>query len=224
MTASATSAAGRREGGSLADGVYLSLHTAIVHGTYRPNQRLVETELADELGASRTPVREALQRLASEGLTLKSRHGWQVREFTLAEIREIYEVRAALEGYAARLAASRIGPQQIKQLEKIIAEQRKLTRRAQIPRPAVVDLNDRFHDAVIAASGNERLVGMLQSNRMYYFNYQVAALYTEEQTVASLDDHEWLVEALRRHNADKAELLAREHIAVALKLIEGQLS
>ena len=222
MAASSAQPAGRTGSPSLAEAVYQSLRTAILHGTYRPNQRLVEADIAVELGASRTPVREALQRLGNEGLTAKSRHGWMVREFTVGEIREIYEIRAALEGYAARLAAQRATDEDIKALSKLIVEQRRLTSKPHISRPSVVDLNDRFHDAVIAAAGNMRLDGLVKANRTYYFNYQVAALYTDEQTIKSLEDHALLFEAISARNFEKAELLAREHINLALTLIEQQ--
>jgi len=97
-------------------------------------------------GCEPTPVREALLRLGSEGLIIRGRHGWTVREFTMAEIRAIYEVRAALEGYAARLTAQRGEERDFEQLGKLIAEQHRLTARSRIPRASVVDLNDRFHD------------------------------------------------------------------------------
>lgn len=222
MATSSAQPDGRTESPSLAEAVYHSLRTAILHGTYRPNQRLVEADIAVELGASRTPVREALQRLGNDGLIAKSRHGWIVREFTVSEIREIYEIRAALEGYAARLAAQRARDEDIKALSKLIVEQRRLTARPHISRPAVVDLNDRFHDAVIAAAGNMRLDELVKANRTYYFNYQVAALYSDEQTIKSLEDHAVLCEAISARNFEKAELLARDHIGLALTLIEQQ--
>jgi len=85
------------------------LRRQIVEGTLRPRERLIAADLADKLQVSRTPVREALYLLASEGLVVPTRRGFAVREFTPSEIIEIYEVRAALEGMAARLAAERGG-------------------------------------------------------------------------------------------------------------------
>src|SRR3978361_1268708 len=75
---------------------------AIVEGKIRPNERLIEADLAERLEVSRTPVRESMQRLAADGLVISRRRGWAVREHSPQEIQEIYEVRAALEGYAAR--------------------------------------------------------------------------------------------------------------------------
>lgn len=209
---------------SLAENVYQSLRTAILHGIYRPNQRLVETVIAEELGASRTPVREALQRLGNEGLITKSRHAWLVREFTVDEIREIYEVRAALEGHAVRLAAQRATDEDIARLAELINEQRAKMSDTSVTRSAVVDLNDRFHDAVIAAAGNQRLGAFIKTNRMYYFNYRLASLYTDEQVVKSLEEHEELFEAIRNREPDKADEIARAHINIALELIEKHLA
>ncbi|HEY8532584.1 MAG TPA: GntR family transcriptional regulator [Micromonospora sp.] len=212
------------EAQSLAENVYQSLRTSILHGTYRPNQRLVETVIAEELGASRTPVREALQRLGNEGLITKSRHGWLVREFTVDEIREIYEVRTALEGYAARLAAQRATDEDIRRLADFISEQHALMADASATRSAVVELNERFHNAVIAAAGNQRLYRFINANRMYYFNYRLASLYTDEQVIKSLEEHEQLYQAIRNREPDKADELARAHINVALELIEKHLA
>src|SRR5690606_9984578 len=87
--------------------IYDRLRGDIVHGVLRPNEPLIETELAEQLGVSRTPIRESLQRLASDGLIVYRRRRWYVYEHTADEIREMYEIRAAQEGYAARLAAER---------------------------------------------------------------------------------------------------------------------
>lgn len=224
MTTSPIRPAERSDGLSLAEAVYDSLRTAILHGSYRPNQRLVETDIAEELGASRTPVREALQRLGSESLAIKGRHGWLVREFTLDEIREIYEVRTALESYAARLAAERATGKQLKALVSLIREQSRLSSQSRLTGPAVVDLNDRFHNAVIAAADNARLDKLVKANRTYYFNYQLASLYTAEQTTRSLEEHELLFEAIQARKPDRAESLTRDHINVALHLIEQRVS
>ena len=92
---------------SLTSDAYHRLRTEIIQGKIRPNERLIAADLAERLAISRTPVREALQLLASEGLVVGVKRGYVVRDHTAAEIRQIYEVRAALEGMAARLVAER---------------------------------------------------------------------------------------------------------------------
>lgn len=205
--------------GSLREVVYQRLRDAILHGHYRPNQRLVELDLADELQASRTPVREALQRLGSEGLIVRVRRGWAVREFSKAEIREVYEVRLALEGYAARLAAERASDRELDEIGTLIDEQLRAQAADVIPRDLLVQVNDRFHESIVEASGNARLVESIRRSRTYYFNYRLASLYTDEQAVSSLDEHVAIAAAVRQRAGDKAELLTREHIVSALGLI-----
>jgi DNA-binding GntR family transcriptional regulator len=204
----------------LADRVYERLRTAILTGEIRPNQRLVEAELARQLEVSRTPVRESLQRLQQDGLVDGGREGWVVREHTAVEIREIYETRAALEGYAARLAAER-GPEEL--LEEVARIHGQAPRPSEVPREEVVAYNTAFHDAVFRACGNERLIRLIQSNREFYFNYRVATLYTDQELEASIAGHQAILGALLRRDGDRAEVLAREHILESLPIILSRL-
>src|SRR5579859_8257976 len=96
--------------------VYEELRQAIVEGRIRPNERLIELELARALNVSRTPVRESILQLVADGLVVSRRRGWVVREHSPEEIREIYEVRAALEGFAANLAAVRATDEQLAEI------------------------------------------------------------------------------------------------------------
>lgn len=182
----------------------------------RPNERLIETELAERLAVSRTPIRAALQRLAADNLIVRHRQGWVVYEFTKDEIREIYEARSALEGYAMRLAAERATDEQLLGIVAILQESKDIL---SLSRKHMVEVNVKFHDAIIAASGNRRVAAMVQRNRLYYFNYQVAALYSEEEATTSRTQHEELMRALLDRDPDKAESIAREHIDGALAAI-----
>lgn len=195
--------------------VYGRLRSAIVRGELRPNERLIEMELAERLQVSRTPVREVLQRLASDGLIVNRRRGWQVREHNPEEIRELYEVRAGLEGYAARLAAERADEQQVDTVEELSRVDAAAL--AAPPREALVDNNDRFHDAVIAASGNNNLAGLVRRNREFYFNYRIAAAYTVDEAVAALAGHADIAAAVRARDPARAEATARRHVFEALQ-------
>jgi DNA-binding GntR family transcriptional regulator len=201
---------------------YDALRLAIVQGRVRPNQRLIESELAEEYGVSRTPIRESLQRLSTEGLIVPARSGWSVREHSLDEIREIYEVRAALESYAARLAAERGDPGALAEVADIVRA------RAFAPPPEgergqLVPSNDRFHTAIITAAGNDRLRLQIRQNAEYFFNYQVANLYTPEEIRCSAAQHEAISQALLRRDADAAERIMREHVGEALAVILDRL-
>jgi DNA-binding GntR family transcriptional regulator len=199
--------------------VYERLREAILTGRARPNERLIEAELADRLQVSRTPIRESLQRLAAEGLVVSRRRGWVVLEHTSVEIREIYEARAALEGYCARLAAQRATDAQLKEIASLHHPKRNL----KSSRQHLVEINDRFHDAILAAAQNERLADMIRRNRTYYFTFRIAQLYSDEEADASIAGHQAIVRALLQRDANRAEREMRAHIDLALAVILAKL-
>lgn len=201
------------------DDVYERLREAILTGRARPNERLIEAELADRLQVSRTPIRESLQRLAAEGLVVSRRRGWVVLEHTSVEIREIYEARAALEGYCARLAAQRATDAQLKEIASLHHPKRNL----KSSRQHLVEINDGFHDAILAAAQNERLADMIRRNRSYYFTFRIAQLYSDEEADASIAGHQAIVRALLQRDANRAEREMRAHIDLALAVILAKL-
>ena len=215
--------AARGAGGeSLASRAHDRLREAILRGDLRPNERLVETELAGWLEVSRTPLREALQRLASEGLIESRRRGWAVREYTASQVREIHEVRAALEGMAALLACERASDAQIQEIVDFHHHQN----REKLEMPAsdyLVEYNDAFHQAIDAASGNERLNHFIRRNREFFFTYRIASLYSDEESRASLSGHDEVVEALMARNGEQAEQAMRRHILEARDVIISKL-
>jgi DNA-binding GntR family transcriptional regulator len=201
---------------SRSDHLYARLRGAIVEGELRPNQRLVETELAEMLDVSRTPIREALQRLAIDGL-VRRRRGWEVCEHDADEIEQIYDCRAALEGYAARLAALHATDEQLDEIAGILFSISDTS-----DRDEMVAVNEHFHEAIIDATGNPLLTDLAGRSRLYYFNRRVAHLYTEAEAAHSRQQHIKLLEALRGRDADRAEAITREHIATALQAILGR--
>ena len=203
------------------DDVYERLREAIVTGRARPNERLIEAELAERLQVSRTPVRESLQRLAAEGLVVSRRRGWVVLEHTSTEIREIYEARAALEGYCARLAAERATEAQLKEIASLHRGDPK--RILKSSRQHLVEVNERFHDAIVAAAQNERLADMIRRNRTFYFTFRIAQLYSDEEADASIAGHLAIVRALLQRDSNRAERAMRAHINLALAVILAKL-
>jgi DNA-binding GntR family transcriptional regulator len=195
---------------------YERLRVDIVHGSLRPNQRLVEVELADRFGVSRTPVREALQRLVLEGLVRRDRGGWVVHEHSPEEIRAIYEVRAALEGYAAFLAATRADEDELRELDGLYPGGEEAYA---LGPDDQVELNERFHDGVIAAAGNAQLTELCSRNRQYYFNHRIASRYDDEETRRSIEGHRQILAAIGRGDAAAAEAHARDHVGYALAIL-----
>ena len=209
---------------SLADQAYERLRDAIVRGEFRPNERLIEADLADWLSVSRTPMREALARLASDGLVVSWRRGWRVHEHTTDEVREIYETRAALEGMATFLAASRRTSEQLERIVSLHLEEDPDDEIEPAPRAHLVEINDSFHDAIVEAAGNERLRLLVRRSREFFFNYRIAAVYTDEEAISSLRGHEAIVEAISAVHPEAAEQAMRKHVFEALEATLAKLT
>lgn len=210
-----------RQAPNRATEVYERLRQAIVEGTIRPNERLIEADLAERLQVSRTPVRETMLRLAGDGLIVNHRRGWVVREHSAEEIREVYEVRAALEGFAARLAAERATDEE---LEAIAANHRDYTESVRdSARGEIVEHNDAFHDAVIRAARNELLAQRIRDNSQYYFIHRIAGFLSDDEVRSSLEGHENLVQALTARDPDRAEQVARENVFEGLRKVLNRL-
>lgn len=194
--------------------VYEELRRAIVEGRIRPNERLIETELAERLSVSRTPIRESIQRLAADGLVESRRRGWVVREHSAQEIQEIYEVRAALEGFAARLAAERATDPMLDEIAAIHSNYIQSLEHS--TRDHMVRHNDDFHDAIIAAAGNTRLAEQIRRSRDYYVIHRITGFLTDEEVRTSLAGHQELIDALLARDPDKAEFVARTNVLSGL--------
>jgi len=206
-----------REGESFSHAAYRRLRREVVSGVLRPNERLVETEISHRLGISRTPVRDALMRLAADGLVDSGRRGWTVHEHTRDELVAIYEARAALEGYAAHLAALRATPGELDTMEEVL--------RSEVGDPgprrsaAVADQNLQFHSVVFRSCRSPRLLHLIEANAEFYFNYRVASLYTAEELRQAYDGHRRLLAALRARDGQAAEAAVREHLYQALDVM-----
>ena len=207
--------------GNLSETTYDRLRDDIVHGVLRPNERLIEEELAEKLTVSRTPIRESFKRLAAEGLIVNRRRGWVVYEHSLDEIKQIYETRTALESYAARLAAERATPEHLRAISAIFQSPSHFLGAA--ARETLVLENEKFHDAINAAAGNHKLIALLRQTHLYYFNNRVAALYTSQDIAEARERHAHILSALNIRDADKAERAVREDIGTALQLIVDRL-
>ena len=212
------------------DEVYAGLRRDILRGVIRPNDRLIETDIAERLGVSRTPVREALQRLAADGLIVSSRRAWSVYQHSLAEIRQLYEARAALEGYAARLAATRRSDAELERLtsryRKSVEAIEQLDRESADPETIqreIVNVNDVFHDDVSRSAGNPWILELIQRSRSVYFNYEMARLYSREELLEAFSDHDRILDAIREGDADRAEQIARKHVEDGFRVLRDRM-
>jgi len=191
------------------DEVYEKLRLAIVTGEIRPNAPLIELDLANALKVSRTPIRESLQRLAADQLVVPRKRGWAVKEYSAQEIQESYEVRAALEGYAARLATTRASDDEIAAITEI---QRLRDAETNPTREFRVRTNRQFHDGIIKAARNDRLAEAIYRSGRFYFNERIAAITSREDFAANQSDHARIVLALQSRDPAGAEEAMRSHI------------
>jgi len=200
---------------SLSSLVQREVERRILEGALAPGAKLKEADLARELHVSRGPVREALRALEQSGLvrTEKNR-GVFVRQVSLDEANEIYEVRAALEGMAGRLAAKRIRPEQLERMRALVKKMQAVSRRVgQAGTAAYFPLNVQFHALLLEAAGNR----VLDANYRRLVNeldlYRRETLVRSAENVSiSARDHEAIVEAVSRGDEKLAERLLFEHV------------
>ena len=198
--------------GSLADQVRARIRQAIREGRYKPGERIRETEVAAWLEVSRTPVREALRRLESEGLlTFESWRGVVVADLDRQQISELYAMREVLEGAAARLAARHIDESEIELLELLLE---RADGEADAP-AALAETNRRFHETIYAAAHNRYLLQTLEQlrNALILLRGTTFALSGRSKTAA--EEHRAVLAAIRARDAEAAEAAARRHIAAA---------
>lgn len=204
--------------GSLVERAYSLLRDDIIHGRLRPNQALVELDIAGQMGISRTPVREALQKLANDGLVISHRRRWYVYEHSHTEIVEMYEVRAALEGYLASLAAVRATPSEIATMEAYYRACRRVPDLPESDRGSEwVRANKGFHDAVSAASRNSLALTYLNTNWLIHFNRDVALRYSDEERRESTLQHARILAAIADGDAETAQREAQSHVEYSLE-------
>jgi len=196
---------------SLGELVYDNLRQAIVRGDLAPGTRLVESRIAGVQGISRTPVREAIHKLAREHFIERLPHGgFGVLGLNRQDIVETFGIRSVLEGYAARLAALNYQADDLKPLEAKIDEFERLLRRNQLR--GLPDVNTQFHDLLYALSRSPRLVGMIDALRDHIFRFRQIILRDARRARVSNDDHRLILERIRRRDAEGVERLVREHI------------
>jgi DNA-binding GntR family transcriptional regulator len=187
------------------------IRAAIIDGRLEPGRRLKEEELARELGISRTPVREALLVLQTEGLLESApNRGAAVRSYEADAIEEMYDLRALLEGHAAHRAAARLSDEDVARLHESNA--RFATLRAADDVGALIEENHFFHSTILAAAGSERLGQMLRTVIELPLVYRSYYWYSPEQKLISDHYHHQLAHALSARDGDRAELIMKEHV------------
>jgi DNA-binding GntR family transcriptional regulator len=188
---------------------------AVREGRLSAGQRLIETDFAKKLDVARGTVREAFQRLEAEGLLSLERHrGFLVRTLTRQRLREIYQVRAALDGLAARLAAPHFKGGD-PELAAVIATLESARDRRDVR--TFTQANQAFHDLIRRRSGNELVLKLVSGLEHSVYNYQFRLLIESDAVFDTQDDHLEIVHALERGDGEAAEAAARRHAERSLE-------
>jgi DNA-binding GntR family transcriptional regulator len=198
--------------GPLGGRVYSYLRSAIVSGKVPPEGRLVEQEIARELGVSRTPVREALHKLEREGLIEHFQNrGFAVPGGTESQIAEIFEIRSILEGYILRIACESATDDLLADLKSLLKEAERCLGESRIEE--LHRINTLFHDRILQqVSGRARLKGLVKDLREYVLRYRAATLRFPGGAERTVKGHESIILALETGDSDLCERIMRAHV------------
>lgn len=191
--------------------VFESLREAIIHGRLRPGERLMEMQLAEEMGVSRTPVREAIRKLELEGFVVMiPRKGAYVSGISVKDIVDVFEVRAGLEALAAGLAAKRITDEKLEKLERSLLQINEV--RIKDDLNAIVETDINFHEIIYKACLNDRLVQIVTLLKEQIHRFRTTSLAQPGRSKNAQAEHRAIVEAISERNVEMSQKLAREHI------------
>ncbi len=208
----------------LRDVVFETLRDAIITQVLKPGERLMEIQLADEMGVSRTPVREAIRKLELEGLVVMvPRKGAYVAGVSMKDIHEVYEVRSALEMLAVTLAAERITEEELDALERQVLRESEEEKADDGDLDSIIYIDSSFHDIIYQAAHNQRLVQFINILQEQLQRFRAASLSKPGRSKTALEEHKKIVEALSERNGDLASKLARDHIENAENAMISQM-
>jgi len=203
---------------SLREEVYDSLKKSILHGKLKGGQRLIEEQLANQIGISRTPVREAFHKLERDDLVSRlPKGGFAVREFTKEDVEEIFGIRSALESYASYLATLHLTPERISTLENKVEDLENTLKKGEYDK--VIQLQTEFHDLLYKFCKSKKLLEMINNFRDYFYRYRPALLQTKDGFKYSIEDHRRMLEAMKKKNPRLVERVVRKHLARGKELI-----
>ena len=197
---------------SLRGQVFDKIRSDILNGKYKRGEELVESSIGKELGISRTPVREAIRQLELEGLVqLVPNKGAFVTGISEKDVRDIYLIRARLEGLAARMAAKNITPELLDAMEEMVVLSEYHAKKEHYEQ--VCEMDSKFHKLLYKASGSRILEHTLTDFHQYVQRVRMASIMKKRRMEKSNDEHDAILTAIREHDEEKAELVATRHIS-----------
>ena len=195
----------------LRDVVFNTLRKAILTGELKPGERLMEIHLADKLGVSRTPVREAIRKLELEGLVIMMpRRGAQVAQITEKSLKDVLEVRRALDALCVELACDRISAEEEELLGEACDEFERATETKDATIIAKADVA--FHDIIVRATGNQRLIQLINNLSEQMYRYRFEYIKDESQYIRLVEEHKMIYESIIAGDKKKAAEAAKLHI------------
>lgn len=196
---------------SLHERVYDEIKKSVIKGEIPPGSKIIEENIARTLGVSRTPIREALKRLAQEGLVeITPRKGAFVIQLFRRVVKEILEIREALEGMAARLAALNMTDDILDKMKKAFEGSEERIKRRDFSNYSMIDVD--FHQLLFIASNNQRLTHIINNLYDHIQMLRLKSVILPGRIERSLNEHMMIIEALEKRDPDLAEKMAREHI------------
>lgn len=198
----------------LRDLVFENLRTAILEGDLKAGQRLMEVQLAEQLGVSRTPIREAIRKLELEGLVVMiPRKGAYVANMSFKDLIDVLEIRATLEGLAASLAAERRNDEDVIKLEKVAKEFEEGVRNADIE--IVLKKDVEFHENIFLMANNKKLYHLITSLWEQVHRFRVMYVSNNEASLSLVDEHKRILDAVKNGDCELAKKYATDHIELA---------
>ena len=206
----------------LRDVVFNTLRSAIITGELSPGERLMEIKLANELGVSRTPVREALRKLEREGLVITTaRKGAEVAPINEKDLKEVLEIRKSLESLACQIASQKITPAQTEELAAmngLIAQAIEAN-----DTESITQMDIEFHEIIYTVTENQRLIDMLHQLKEHILRYRLQYIKDMKNKKNIVDEHNKIINALENHNARSARREIERHIELQEKYILNNL-
>ena len=195
----------------LRDVVFNTLRQAILTGELKPGERLMEIHLANRLGVSRTPIREAIRKLELEGLVIMiPRRGAEVAQITEKNLKDVLEVRRALDALCAELACDRISEEELTRLREACTAFERATATRDVKTIAKADVA--LHDIIVKATGNDRLISLVNNLSEQMYRYRFEYIKDESQHAKLVEEHRSIIDSIARKDKKAASEAARIHI------------
>lgn len=195
----------------LRDVVFNTLRRAILTGELKPGERLMEIHLANKLGVSRTPIREAIRKLELEGLVIMiPRRGAEVAQITEKSLKDVLEVRRALDALCVELACDRISEEEKAQLKQACDAFERATRTKNVT--AIAEADVALHDIIVQATGNRRLIQLINNLSEQMYRYRFEYIKDESRHDNLVEEHRMIYESIMENDKERAAQAAKLHI------------